>query len=163
MSSTEPCLRTGPIAKALGGCRRASQGAPKASLPLVRREVMVSRQAALMARKLTSNSYVKDVLKEYSGGTQVGGDALERVNELFKEFLVKVAKASKDSLEQDDRSKVSAEDVDFGFNAIVSQSDVVAEPVRFLEALHKMELSQLGEVLRLIVEWNSQDWDKKKK
>ena len=115
-----------------------------------------------MAGKLTSNSYVKDVLREHAGGTQVGDDALERVDQLFKEFLVKVAQASKQSLQKNQRSKVNATDVEFGFTSILGQSTVAPEPARFLEALHKLDLTQLGEVLRLIVEWNSNDDNKKK-
>ena len=114
----------------------------------------------MAAGKLTSNSYVKGVLKEHAGGTQVGEDALEKVDFLFKEFLVRVAQASKQSLEQAKRSKVSAVDIEFGYNSILGQSDVAPEPARFLEALHKMDLTQLGEVLRLIVEWNSSDKEK---
>lgn len=114
----------------------------------------------MAAGKLTSNSHVKEVLREHAGGTQVGDDALERVDQLFKELLVKVAQASKQSLQDARRSKVSAADVEFGFNKILGQSNVPAEPARFLEALHKLDLSQLGEVLRLIVEWNSDDEQK---
>lgn len=44
-----------------------------------------------MATKLVKNSYVKDVLQKHSGASQVGGDALDRVDELFQEFLIKVA------------------------------------------------------------------------
>ncbi len=115
----------------------------------------------MAAGKLTSNTYVKEVLREHAGGTQVGEDALDRVDELFKEFLLRVAQASKPSLEKAGRSKVSATDIDFGYNSILGQSDVAPEPTRFLEALHKLDLSQLGEVLRLIVEWNSIDEKKK--
>ena len=115
-----------------------------------------------MAGKLTSNSYVKEILKDHAGGTQVGEDALEKVDQLFKEFLLKVAQASKKSLQQAKRSKVSAVDIEFGYNSILGQSDVAPEPARFLEALHKMDLVQLGEVLRLIVEWNSSSKDEKK-
>lgn len=114
----------------------------------------------MAAGKLTSNSHVKEVLREHAGGTQVGDDALERVDQLFKEFLVKVAQASKQSLQEARRSKVSAADIEFGYNQILSQPNVPPEPTRFLEALHKLDLSQLGEVLRLIVEWNNNE-DKK--
>lgn len=110
-----------------------------------------------MAGRLTSNSYVKEVLRQNAGGTQVGEDALERVDQLFKEFLLRVATASKQSLERDGRSKVSSVDIDFGYNSILGQADVAPEPARFLEALHKLDLAQLGEVLRMIVEWNNKD------
>ncbi len=116
-----------------------------------------------MAGRLTSNSYVKDVLREHAGGTQVGNDALDRVDQLFKEFLVKVAQASKQSLQDARRSKVNAVDIEFGFNTVLGQSNVPPEPARFLEALHKLDLAQLGEVLRLIVEWNSNDQQKEPK
>lgn len=108
-----------------------------------------------MATKLIKNSYVKDVLKEYSGANQVGGDALDRVDELFQEFLVKVATAAAQSLKDDDRSKVAAEDIDFGYNEVLGQSNVPAEPVRFIEALKAIPFEQLGEVLSLLVEWNN--------
>ena len=116
---------------------------------------LLNPEPPIMAGKLTSNSYVKEILKDHAGGTQVGEDALEKVDQLFKEFLLKVAQASKQSLEQDKRSKVSAVDIEFGYNSILGQSDVAPDPARFLEALHKMDLVGLGEVLRLIVEWNS--------
>ena len=115
-----------------------------------------------MAGRLTSNSYVKDILREHAGGTQVGDDALERVDSLFKEFLLKVAQASRESLEKAQRSKVSAADIDFGYNSVLGQANVPPEPARFLEALHKLDLIQLGEVLRLIVEWNNNEGEQKK-
>lgn len=108
-----------------------------------------------MATKLIKNTYVKNVLKKNSGASQVGQDALDRVDELFQEFLARIATAAADSLKNDDRSKVAAEDVDFGYNEILGQSNVPPDPVRFMEALHAMEIPQLGEVLSLIVEWNS--------
>ena len=57
-----------------------------------------------MATRLIKNSFVKDVLKEHSGASQVSTEALERVDELFQEFLVKVATAAAASLEKDERS-----------------------------------------------------------
>lgn len=114
-----------------------------------------------MATKLIKNTYVKDILRQHSGASQVGEDALERVDQLFQEFLIKMSTAAADSLQKDDRSKVAAEDVDFGFNSIMGQSGVAPEPVRFMEALHKMEIPQLGEILRLIVDWNNTDGKKK--
>lgn len=114
-----------------------------------------------MATKLIKNTYVKDILRQHSGASQVGEDALERVDQLFQEFFVKMSTAASDSLKKDDRSKIAAEDVDFGFNSIMGQSGVAPEPARFMEALHKMEIPQLGEILRLIVDWNNTDGKKK--
>ena len=110
-----------------------------------------------MATKLIKNSFVKDVLKEYSGANQVGSDALERVDQLFQEFLVKVATAAAESLKTDDRSKVASEDVDFGYHQVIGQSDVVPDPVRFVEALKDIPFEELGEVIRLIIEWNNDE------
>lgn len=110
-----------------------------------------------MATKLVKNSFVKDVLKKHSGANQVGGDALDRVDELLQEFLVKVAVAAADSLKNDDRSKVAAEDIDFGYHQVIGQSDVVPEPARFVEALKAIPFEELGEVIRLVVEWNNQE------
>ena len=108
-----------------------------------------------MATRLIKNSFVKDVLKEYSGASQVSTEALERVDELFQEFLVKVATAAAASLEKDERSKVAPEDVDFGYHKVLGESTVAPDPVRFVEALQNIPFEQLGEVLRLIVEWNN--------
>ena len=108
-----------------------------------------------MATKLIKNSFVKEVLKKHSGANQVGEDALDRVDELFQEFLVKVATSAAQSLKNDDRSKVAAQDIDFGYQEILDQSNVPADPVRFVEALKKIPFERLGEVLKLIVEWNT--------
>ena len=108
-----------------------------------------------MATKLIKNSYVKDVLREYSGASQVGGDALDRVDELFQEFLIKVASAASESLKNDERTKVATEDIDFGYHQVLGQSEVPPEPTRFIQALQRIPFEQLGEVLRLLVEWNN--------
>lgn len=115
-----------------------------------------------MATKLIKNTYVKDLLRQHSGASQVGEDALDRLDQLFGELLVKIATAAAASLNNDNRSKVAAQDVDFGFDSILGQSGVAPDPVRFLEALHKMGIPQLGEILRLIVDWNNTDGKKKK-
>ncbi len=116
-----------------------------------------------MATKLIKNTYAKKALKEHSGASQVGEDALERLDELFAEFLTKVATAASKSLEKDERSKVAAEDVDFGYQEILGESNVPPEPARFIESLHKMDLLQLGEVLRLIVDWNETEGRQRRK
>ena len=108
-----------------------------------------------MATKLIKNTYVKSLLREYSGSSQVGEDALERVDELFQEFLIKVATAAAESLKNDERSKVAAEDIEFGYHQVLSQSDVPPDPVRFVEALKGIRFEELGEVLSLVVEWNN--------
>lgn len=110
-----------------------------------------------MATKLIKNSYAKQILKDCSGASQVGEDALDRLDELLLELLTKLATAAASSLKKDDRSKVASQDVDFGFQDIIGQSNVPPEPVRFMEALHKMDIPQLGEVIRLVVEWNNND------
>lgn len=110
-----------------------------------------------MATKLIKNSFVKKALKDHSGASQIGSDALERVDELFQEFLIKVATAAAASLKADDGTKLSAEDIDFGYQEILGQSNVPAEPARFVEALEGIEFEQLGEVLRLVVEWNNRE------
>lgn len=115
-----------------------------------------------MATKLIKNTYVKKALKKHSGASQIGEDALERIDELFQEFLTKLATAAADSLKDDKRSKIAAEDVDFGYQAILGESNVPPEPSRFLESLHKMDLMQLGEVLRLIVDWNETEGKKRR-
>lgn len=108
-----------------------------------------------MATKLVKNSYVKDVLQKHSRASQVGGDALDRIDELFQEFLIKVATAAAESLKNDDRTKVAAEDIEFGYQHVLGQSEVPLEPVRYIEALQRIPFEQLGEVLRLLVEWNN--------
>lgn len=108
-----------------------------------------------MATKLVKNSYVKDVLQKHSRASQVGGDALDRIDELFQEFLIKVATAAAESLKNDERSKVAAEDIEFGYQHVLGQSEVPLEPVRYIEALQRIPFEQLGEVLRLLVEWNN--------
>jgi len=110
-----------------------------------------------MATKLVKNSYVKDVLQKHSGASQVGGDALDRIDELFQEFLVKVASAAAESLKSDERTKVAAEDVEFGYHQVLGQSEIPPEPTRFIEALQDIPFEQLGEVLRLLVEWNNDE------
>ena len=108
-----------------------------------------------MATKLVKNSYVKDVLQKHSGASQVGGDALDRIDELFQEFLIKVATAAAESLKNDERTKVAAGDVEFGYQHVLGQSEVPLEPARYIEALQRIPFGQLGEVLRLLVEWNN--------
>ena len=108
-----------------------------------------------MATKLVKNSYVKDVLQKHSGASQVGGDALDRIDELFQEFLIKVATAAEQSLKNDERTKVAAEDIEFGYQHVLGQSEVPLEPVRYIEALQDIPFEKLGEVLRLLVEWNN--------
>ena len=108
-----------------------------------------------MATKLVKNSYVKDVLQKHSRASQVGGDALDRIDELFQEFLIKVASAAAESLKADERTKVAAEDIEFGYQHVLGQSEVPLEPVRYIEALQAIPFEKLGEVLRLLVEWNN--------
>lgn len=114
-----------------------------------------------MATKLIKNSFVKKALKEHSGASQIGGDALDRVDELFLEFLIQVATAAAESLKADDGSKLSAADIDFGFQKILNQSRVPTDPKRYVEALAEdIKFEQLGEVLEHLVAWNSRE-DKK--
>ena len=113
-----------------------------------------------MATEIIKGGNTKRILQKYSGASQVSEEAVDRVDELFQEFLIKVATAAADSLQADDRSKVAAEDVDFGYHKVVGQSDVPPDPVRFVEALKAIPFSHLGEVIRLVIEWNNAE-DKK--
>ena len=155
---TGPSVDRQRIALLLSFCHRKTF---RTSFPVPKGPPNVGAKDQEMATKLIKNTYVKDILRQHSGASQVGEDALERVDQLFQEFLIKMSTAAADSLQKDDRSKVAAEDVDFGFNSIMGQSGVAPEPVRFMEALHKMEIPQLGEILRLIVDWNNTDGKKK--
>lgn len=108
-----------------------------------------------MATQLVKNSYVREALQKHSGASQVGGDALDRVDELFQEFLIKVASAASESLKNDERTKVAAKDIEFGYHTVLGQSEIPPDPIRFIEALQRIPFEQLGEVLGLLVEWNN--------
>ena len=49
------------------------------------------------------------------------------------------------------------ENIDDAFNEVLSRSDVSAEPSQFVGALHKMDIADLGHVLREIADWTTED------
>lgn len=102
---------------------------------------------------MLKDNKLKAFLETNSGCEQVSKEARERVGELFEEMLLKVAEAAGKSATAQGLTRLMGPNIDDGFNAVLGQSKVAPDPPRFLEAMHKMSISQLGEVLRLIAEW----------
>ncbi len=110
-----------------------------------------------MALGILKDGTLKKLFKKHSGRDQISESARERVDELVIELLEKVAKAAGDSAQKDDLTRIMPANIDAAFGEILSRSDVAPEPGRFLDALNKMDIRQLGEVLRLITDWTHQD------
>lgn len=115
-----------------------------------------------MGLELLKDSKLKRLLKENSGKDQSSESARERIDELVTELLIKVAQAAGKSAEAEDLTRIMPANVDAAFSEIMGQADVAPEPSRFLEALHKMDVKEVGTILRLIAEW-TRGLDKVKK
>lgn len=115
-----------------------------------------------MGLEILKDSKLKKLLRDHSGRDQSSEAARERIDELVSELLVKVAVAAGKSAENEDLTRIMPENVDAAFAEIMGQADVAPEPSRFLEALHKMDVKEVGTILRLIAEWTN-DLDNQKK
>lgn len=115
-----------------------------------------------MGLDILKDGKLKKLLKEHSGRDQSSEAARERVDALVTELLVKVAKAAGQSAETENLTRIMPQNIDAAFAEIMGQADVAPEPSRFLEALHKMDVKEVGTILRLIAEW-TRDLDKEKK
>lgn len=115
-----------------------------------------------MGLEILKDGKLKKLLKEHSGRDQSSEAARERIDELVTELLVKIAEAAGQSAKSEDLTRIMPQNVDAAFAEIMGQADVAPEPSRFLDALHKMDVKEVGLILRLIAEW-TRDLDKEKK
>ena len=110
-----------------------------------------------MALENLKEGNLKKLLQKHSGCEQSSSEARERVDELVTEFLVKIAEAAGKSAEANGLVRLMPENIDDAFNEVLSRSDVSAEPSQFVGALHKMDIADLGYVLREIADWTTED------
>ena len=99
----------------------------------------------------------KALLKEYSQCEQVDGKAPVLLNTLIVQLLQKVAVAAGIEAKKKGLTRLMSDNVATGFAKSMGKTGVAPDPEKFLQALHKMELKELGELLRLITEWTNDD------
>ena len=112
-----------------------------------------------MGLEILKDGKLKKLLKAHSGKEQSSEAARERIDQLVTELLIQVAQLAGKSAESEKLTRIMPSNVDAAFAEIMSQADVAPEPSRFLEALHKMEVKEIGTILRLIGDW-TRDLDK---
>ena len=115
-----------------------------------------------MGLEILKDSKLKKLLGEHSGRQQSAKEARERLDELMEAFLIKIAKAAGKSAEEDNLTRIMPANVEAAFNEVLGQSNVAPDPTLFLSALNKMDIGDLGNVLRHIADWTHDDQGKKK-
>ena len=106
-----------------------------------------------MGLQILKDSKLKAVLSQHSGRQQSAKEARERLDALVTELLVKIAKAAGKSAEEQNLTRIMPANVEAGFNSVLNQSNLAPNPSQFLQALHDMDIEDVGEVLRLISDW----------
>lgn len=110
-----------------------------------------------MALEILKEGNLKRLLKDHSGREQSAAEARDQVDQLITEFLIKIAQAAGKSAEENDLVRIMPENIDAAFNKVLGQAIVAPEPSQFVAALHKMEIGDLGLVLRHIADWTAED------
>lgn len=110
-----------------------------------------------MALEILKDAKLKQLLKDHSGRDQSAEEARDRVDQLITEFLIKIAQAAGKAAEAQRLTRIMPANIEDAFNEVLGQSEVAPDPARFLAALHKMDIADLGLVLRHIADWTIQD------
>ena len=110
-----------------------------------------------MGLQVLKDGAVKKLLLESSECEQISGTAREVLDSLIVAFITKVGQAAGIEARKSGFIRLMPENVELGFSSTVGQSGVASDPKEFMKALHSMELEELGELLRLIAEWTSDD------